>query len=286
MQPSSLVLEQIIKDCLEEDLGHGHDITSQTVVAPGTNMTAHFIARQDGILAGMDPALSTFMLTTPNAEVIDIALDGQRIKSGERILSIQGDATSILSTERTALNFLTHLSGIASLTHKYVQAVEGTKAKICDTRKTLPRLRALQKYAVALGGGVNHRFGLDDAILIKDNHIALSGSIETALSVVQKQKRHLVCVEIEVDTLDQLNDVLEFYSNNGGVDVVMLDNFSIKDLKKAVQIVDGRLITEASGGVTLETVSKIAQTGVDYISVGALTHSAPALDIGMDTEPL
>lgn len=286
MDLSPLIIEKAVRAALAEDMGHGHDITSRAVVAPGTQARCTLRARKDGVLAGMGPAVLAFALCTPDAAMDLEAQDGAFLKPGQAILNISGDAAGILAAERTALNFAMHLSGIASLTRRYVEAVRKTNAKICDTRKTLPGLRALQKYAVRVGGGHNHRFGLDDAILIKDNHIAMAGSVETALRLAKQNSGHMVRVEIEVDTLEQLDQVLSYCKRHGGVDVVMLDNFALPDLKTAVQNVGGALVTEASGGVNLETVAAIAETGVDYISVGALTHSAPALDLGLDFESL
>lgn len=284
MELSPILVEKIVRAALEEDLGHGHDITTKAIVARGTNVRCVLRARKDGVLAGLAPCMLAFALCVPDAQLELEVNDGALLKEGQSIATISGEASGILTAERTGLNFLIHLSGIATMTRRYVDAVRDTSAKICDTRKTLPGLRTLQKYAVRKGGGHNHRFGLDDAILIKDNHIAVAGSIETALRLARQNSGHMVRVEIEVDSLAQLDEVLAFQKKNGGVDVVMFDNFALPDLKKAVKKVDGVLVTEASGGVTLETVKAIAETGVDYISVGALTHSAPALDIGLDFE--
>jgi nicotinate-nucleotide pyrophosphorylase (carboxylating) len=206
--------------------------------------------------------------------------DGAKLAANETIAEIEGPAVAILSGERVALNFVGHLSGIATLTAAYVAKVAHTGAKILDTRKTLPGLRALEKYAVRCGGGVNHRFGLDDAVLIKDNHIAVAGGITPALKSARAAVSHLVKVEIEVDSLDQLSEVLKA----GGADAVLLDNMDLATLKRAVEMARGKVVTEASGGVTLDTVAKIAETGVDVISVGALTHSAPALDVALDID--
>lgn len=286
MDLSPLLVEQAVRAALAEDLGHGHDITTRAVVAPGTRARCVLRARKAGILAGMGPAVLAFALCTPDVQIDLNVQDGAMLKPGDTIATIAGEASGILTAERTALNFAMHLSGIATLTHRYVEVVRATNAKICDTRKTLPGLRALQKYAVRTGGGTNHRFGLDDAILIKDNHIAMAGGVETALRLARKNSGHMVRVEIEVDTLAQLDAVLAYHAQHGGVDVVMLDNFALPDLKTAVGKVNRRIVTEASGGVNLETVAAIAGTGVDYISVGALTHSAPALDLGLDFEDL
>ena len=271
--------EQIIRTALAEDMGQGGDITSHAVIDEDARAQGVFRARESGVLAGMPLAAQTFNLVDPHFSFDIRVQDGGRLAAGDIIARVEGPARALVTAERTALNFLTHLSGIATLTHHYVQAVEGTHAGITDTRKTLAGLRTLQKYAVRMGGGRNHRFRLDDAILIKDNHIAMAGGIDTALTRAWEKAGHTVKIEIEVDTLEQLEQVL----THGGADIVMLDNFDIADLKTAVSMVDGRLITEASGGVNLETVRSIAETGVDYISVGALTHSAPALDIGLDS---
>jgi nicotinate-nucleotide pyrophosphorylase (carboxylating) len=280
MTLSPLLIENMVRMALAEDLGHGHDITSQLLIPNDATAKAVFRAREEGVLAGLILALSSFAYTDPDFEIEMHAQDGQLIHKGDIIATVEGPAAALLTAERTALNFLIHLSGIATQTNRYVQAVKGTKAKICDTRKTLAGLRALQKYAVRMGGGTNHRFGLDDAILIKDNHIAIAGSVKEALKRARNNVGHMVKIEIEVDTLKQLEEVLKV----GDADIVMFDNFKLPDLKKAVKMVNGKLMTEASGGVNLKTVSDIAKTGVDYISVGALTHSAPALDIGLDID--
>lgn len=268
--------ESLIRRALDEDLGGGHDITTQNIIPADHKTTAVIRARKPGVLAGISLAEKTFSLLSNEISFKRHAGDSDILKAGQDILTIEGPTQSILIGERTALNFLTHLSGIATLTYAYVQAVKGTNAKILDTRKTVPGLRSLQKYAVAMGGGANHRMGLYDAVLIKDNHIAAAGSIGKALDAV----KNCDSIEIEVDTLFQLQEVLD----HGGAHIVLLDNMDIPTLKKAVQIAAGKIKLEASGGVTLETVRAIAETGVDYISVGALTHSAPALDIGMDID--
>lgn len=278
MTLSPLLIEDCVRAALLEDLGHGHDITAQTVIPGDAVAVARIVARENGILAGLIPGMTAFTFTDPDFSIEIERQDGDTLAPNDVIARIEGPARALLTAERTALNFLTHLSGVATLTAQYVQKVEGTGARIACTRKTLPRLRAFQKYAVAVGGGVNHRFGLDDAILIKDNHIAIAGGVDAALTTARGGAGHLVKIEIEVDTLKQLDAVL----SHGGADVVMFDNFSLKDLKTAVKKVDGTLITEASGGVTLSTVRAIAETGIDVISVGALTHSAPALNIALD----
>jgi len=280
MQIPSILIEDLVRAAIKEDLGHGLDITSSCVIAGNIEAKAVFRARKEGVLAGLIPALSTFSHIDQDFEFDILAHDGDVIDEGQEIFTVKGNAQAILTAERVALNFLTHMSGIATLTRQYVLAVQGTNAKICDTRKTLAGLRTIQKYAVRAGGGFNHRSGLDDAILIKDNHIAISGGIETALNYAKDNSSHMVKIEIEVDTLEQLEQVLA----HGGADIVMMDNFEIGQLKTAMDMVKGKMITETSGGVTLQTVKAIAQTGVDYISVGALTHSAPAFDIGLDID--
>lgn len=278
MELSNLIIENIVRSALEEDLGHGQDITSNALIPTSASASVQIAAREDGVLAGLIAGLSAFSLTDPELEMTIHAQDSDQLNAGDTIATIEGSARSILTAERTALNFMMHMSGIATMTAQFVNAIKETGCTICDTRKTLPGLRALQKYAVTVGGGSNHRFSLNDAVLIKDNHIAIAGGIAPALGQASLLAGHMVKIEIEVDTLAQLEEVL----HHGGADVVMLDNFTLKDLKTAVEMIDRRMVTEASGGVSLDTVTNIAQTGVDYISVGGLTHSAPALDLGLD----
>lgn len=277
---SHLLIEKAVRAALEEDLGHGHDVTSHLLIPAGAQAKADFVVREDGVLAGLIIALTAFSLTDPDFDMVIQAQDGDEIKANQVIAEISGPARSLLTAERVALNFMSHLSGIATLTNRFVKEIEATGAEICDTRKTIPGLRAMQKYAVRIGGGSNHRFGLDDAILIKDNHIAIAGGIGPALEHASLLGGHTLKIEIEVDTLAQLEEVLE----HGSADIVMLDNMDIKTLKKAVDMAKGKITTEASGGVNLDTVKAIAETGVDFISIGALTHSAPALDIGFDID--
>ncbi len=280
MQLPAILIEDLVRAALKEDLGHGLDITSASVVPYDAQSRAVFKAREEGVLAGLIFGLSAFSHIDSDLSFDVYAQDGEVLEAGDTIAAIEGPAASILMAERVALNFMTHLSGIASLTRRYVLAVQGTDARIADTRKTLPGLRAVQKYAVRAGGGFNHRHGLDDCILIKDNHIAMAGGIASVLSRAKENAGHTVKIEIEVDTLDQLEQVL----SHGGADIVMFDNFDIPTLKKGVEMAKGKIITEASGGVTLHTVREIAETGVEYISSGALTHSAPQMDIGLDIE--
>lgn len=274
----SLTIEPIIRQAILEDLGHGNDVTSENIIPPEAQATAVMHARVRGVVAGTRIAEMVFKTVDPTLETHRYISSGENILKGKEILSVQGSAQSILVGERTALNFISHLSGVATATAAYMKEIKGTNAKICCTRKTIPGLRSLQKYAVLAGGGSNHRFGLDDCVLIKDNHIAIAGGVAKALSGVRARTGHMMKVEIEVDTLGQLEEVLK----HGGADVVMLDNMNPETLIKAVKIIDGTLVTEASGGITLETAREIAETGVDYLSVGALTHSAVSLDIGLD----
>ncbi len=277
---SPLVIAEAVRRALDEDLDRAGDITSAATIPAGKKAKAKLVARKAGVLAGLACAAESFRAIDPNVSFRAKTRDGAKLAANETIAEIEGPAIAVLSGERVALNFVGHLSGIATLTAAYVARVAHTGAKIVDTRKTLPGLRALEKYAVRCGGGVNHRFGLDDAVLIKDNHIAVAGGVAAALKRARAAVGHLVKVEIEVDQLDQLAEVLK----TGGADAVLLDNMDAATLKRAVEMARGKLVTEASGGVTLETVAKIADTGVDVISVGALTHSAPALDVALDID--
>jgi len=272
-----ILIEPVVRAALIEDLGRAGDVTAAACLPAGEQITATFAARAEGRLAGLDCARLAVAAMDPAARFQTNRGDGDDIAVGEVIARVSGDARAILSSERVALNLLSRLCGVATLTRTYVRAVEGTKARIVCTRKTTPGLRALEKYAVRCGGGVNHRFGLDDAILIKDNHIAACGGVAKALERAQAAAGHLMKIEIEVDRLDQLEEALPF-----APDVIMLDNFALADLRAAVERVAGAVVLEASGGVSLSTVRAIAETGVDAISVGALTHSAPILDIGLD----
>jgi nicotinate-nucleotide pyrophosphorylase (carboxylating) len=277
--PRNLVVEAVAQ-ALREDLGLAGDLTSQACIPADRSATLVIVARQSGIVAGLALAVEAFMQTDSAANITLHAGEGARVEPGETLLSVQGNARAILAAERTALNFMGRLSGIATLTAAYVREVSGTKAAICCTRKTTPGLRAFEKFAVLCGGGRNHRFGLFDAILIKDNHIGVAGGILPALRATKAQAGHLVKIEIEVDTLGQLDLVLE-----EGADVVLLDNMSLDQLSAAVARIRNKrpsMLAEASGGVSLKTVKAIAETGVDLISVGALTHSAKVLDLGLD----
>jgi len=274
--PSALLLDPVVRAALREDLGHG-DITSELTIPADARGTARLMARKPGVLAGLIAAEMTFSLVDPSLKFEAAIGDGEKLNPGDCIARISGSLRAILTAERVALNFAGHLSGVASATAALVAAVAGTKARITCTRKTLPGLRLLQKYAVRCGGGVNHRFGLDDAVLIKDNHIAAAGGIAPALARVRAGLGHMSRIEIEVDTLAQLEEALA-----QDCDTILLDNMSPDQLKHAVALAKGRAVLEASGNVTLDTVRAIAESGVDYISSGAITHSATSLDLGLD----
>ena len=271
------LVHRAVAAALEEDLGQAGDITTDPIISADATAEAEILARKPGVIAGQDLAAASFKALDPDAEFVADVADGGKVGAATLIAHVRGKARALLTAERTALNFLGHLSGIATLTAAYVAAVEGTRARIACTRKTTPGLRAFEKYAVRAGGGINHRFGLYDAVLVKDNHIAAAGGLAQALEHLRARSGHLVKVEVEVDTLSQLEEALRF-----PIDAVLLDNMDIATLKKAVALVDGRVRTEASGGVTLQTVRQIAETGVDLISVGALTHSAPRLDLALE----
>ncbi|MBO0737313.1 MAG: carboxylating nicotinate-nucleotide diphosphorylase [Alphaproteobacteria bacterium] len=272
-----LIIEPIVRVALLEDLGRAGDITTDAIVPEDTSVEAVIATRQPGIVAGLDAALLAFELIDPTLRIERCCRDGVRVSRGEKVARIAGRARGVLSAERTALNLLSRMSGIATATRALADAIAGTKAKIVCTRKTTPGLRVLEKEAVRHGGGANHRFGLDDAMLIKDNHIALAGGVRPALERARQCAGHLVKVELEVDTLDQLADALEI-----GIDAVLLDNMTPETMRRAVAMVDGRAITEASGRINLETAPAVAATGVDLISCGWITHSAPILDLGLD----
>jgi nicotinate-nucleotide pyrophosphorylase (carboxylating) len=276
-----MLVEKAVAEALAEDLDEAGDITSVATVAPSARASGAIAARKPGIVAGLQVAEAAFRTLDENVAFEVLVRDGERVEPGQQIAHVAGNARALLTAERVALNFLGHMSGIATLTGAYVEKTSGTRAKIIDTRKTTPGLRALEKLAVRAGGGTNHRFGLFDAILIKDNHIIAAGGIGPALNKAREHAGHMVKVEIEVATLDELREALVHKP-----DAVLLDNMPVAALKAAVAEVAGRAITEASGGVNLETVRAIAETGIDLISVGALTHSAPVLDIGLDFKPV
>lgn len=273
-----IMLEPVVRAALLEDLGRAGDITTDAVVPADHRATLVLAARQPGVVAGLDLAALAFRLIDQAIEMKVARPDGSRLAAGDAIATLSGPARGLLTAERVALNFLCHLSGIATATAGIVEAVRGHKASIVCTRKTTPGLRALEKHAVRAGGGSNHRFGLDDAVLIKDNHIAIAGGVKPAIERAKAVVGHLVKIEVEVDTLEQLDEVLKH-----GVDAVLLDNMTPETLAHAVKIVGGRAITEASGRINPTTARDIAASGVDLISVGWLTHSAPILDIGLDT---
>ena len=277
---SPLAIEEAVQRALDEDLGRAGDITSIATIPEAAPARAIMVARQAGVIAGLPLAVATFRKLSPEIRIEAHCRDGAIVAAGVKVLTISGPARAVLAGERTALNFVGRLSGIATLTSDYVRHAAGTRLRICCTRKTTPGLRALEKYAVRCGGGFNHRFGLDDAILIKDNHIAVAGGIRPVLQRARAHIGHLVKVEIEVDDLTQLREVLD----TGLADVVLLDNMDIATLTEAVKLADGRVVLEASGGVTQNSIAKIAATGVDYASAGALTHSAPNFDVALDIE--
>jgi nicotinate-nucleotide pyrophosphorylase (carboxylating) len=268
-------LRKLIEETLSEDLGNG-DVTSEAIVPVDAASTADIKAKQELVLAGLEVAREVFHYLDPAVQFTTLAKDGDRIKSGAVLARVSGKTRSLLAGERSALNLLQHLSGIATLTSRYVEQLKGTKAQILDTRKTLPGLRRLEKYAVRMGGGRNHRFGLYDGILIKDNHITAAGSITKAVVPARKNAHNLLRIEVETKNLDEVREALAAQA-----DVIMLDNMSVEMMKEAVKLISGKAPVEASGNVTLDTIRAIAETGVDFISSGSLTHSAPAADISM-----
>jgi len=273
-----IAVRRAVETTLAEDLGRAGDITTAATIPASATARLVIASRQPGRLAGLQLAQAAFAALDPSIVFTAELVDGAKLAPGMVIARVEGPARPALSAERTALNFLGRLSGVATATAAYADLIAHTNAKICCTRKTTPGLRVFEKYAVRCGGGANHRFGLDDAILIKDNHIAVAGSIEAALDGAKAYIGHLVKIEIEVDTLDQLDRVIA----HGGADVVLLDNMGPETLREAVARIGGRMAAEASGNVSLETVAAIAETGVDLISVGRITHSAPTLDLGLD----
>ena len=276
-----LLIEPVVRAALAEDLGRAGDLTGQACIPVDARMSGVFAAREAGVAAGVDAVRIAVRMLDADARIEILVADGQAFDAGAALVRVQAQARALLAAERTALNILGRMCGVATLTRTYVEAVKGTRVRIADTRKTTPGLRALEKHAVACGGGMNHRFGLDDAVLIKDNHVAVCGGVGEAVRRARTHVGHLVKIEVEVDTLDQLDEALAERP-----DVIMLDNFSLPALREAVERAKaspfGRPVLEASGGVTPATVGDIARTGVDVISVGALTHSARASDIGLD----
>ena len=274
-----LLIEDSVRRALEEDLGRAGDITTTATIPASAGARAVIASREAGVIAGLPMAETAFRMIAPGLRFTPLMGDGNHVSPGDVVAEIEGSARAVLSAERVALNFLGRLSGIATLTNHFVQKVAGTECRIVCTRKTTPGLRAFEKYAVRCGGGFNHRYGLDDAVLIKDNHIAVAGGVAAALRAAKASVGHLVKIEIEVDTLAQLHEVLA-----EGADVVLLDNMGVDQLREAVALVEGAMLTEASGGVNLDTVAAIAATGVDMVSVGALTHSPRVLDLGLDIQ--
>jgi len=279
MSVPRILLEPIVRAALLEDLGRAGDITTDAIVPDEQQAEAIIVSRQVGVLGGIEAALMAWELLDPTLKFEVLTPDGTRLERGSKVAVVRGRARAILAGERVALNLLCRVSGTASATRVLADAIAGHKARIVCTRKTTPGLRLLEKYAVRLGGGANHRFGLDDAMLIKDNHVAMAGSVTKALERAKAAAGHLVKIELEVDTLDQLAEALEC-----GVDAVLLDNMGPDTLRRAVDMVGGRAVTEASGRITVETAPAIAAAGVDLISSGWITHSAPILDLGLDID--
>ena len=272
-----LLLDKIIVNALEEDFGVGGDLTSALTVNQFTNSKAEIIARKPGVVACLEVSKRVFNIFDPDLKVDLLVNDGDMIKANTPIISISGKSTSILGAERTALNFLGILSGVATETRKLVDKISGTNTRVCCTRKTIPGLRILQKYAVKCGGGFNHRFGLSDGILIKDNHIKASGGIENAVKEIKSISGHMQKIEIEADNINQVIAAID-----SGVDVIMLDNMTLSDIRNAIRIINKKVLVEASGSISVDNIRDIAETGVDIISVGWITHSAPSLDVGLD----
>jgi nicotinate-nucleotide pyrophosphorylase (carboxylating) len=277
---SPLEIDAAVTRALAEDLGRAGDVTSIATIPEDTQARAIVVARKAGVISGLPVVAATFKKLDPEIEIAAQARDGAEVASKTALMTVTGPARAVLAGERVALNFLGHLSGVATATHEFVRRIAGTRTRFCCTRKTTPGLRALVKYAVRCGGGFNHRFGLDDAILIKDNHIAVAGGIKAVLERAHASAGHLVKIEIEVDTLDQLREVLDV----GIADAVLLDNMDPPTMRRAVEMVGGRFALEASGGITLETIAEIAKSGVDYASSGWVTHSAPNLDVALDID--
>ncbi len=275
--PSGPDVDRIIRAALAEDLGDAGDITSRAVIPRGARTSAALVAREAGVVAGLPVAARVFALVNPEVATEPLCRDGSAVTGGSVLARIHGSARDVLAAERTALNFLGHLSGIATRTARFVTAVAGTRARILDTRKTTPGLRALEKYAVRAGGGANHRIGLYDAVLIKDNHIAVAGSVARAVKAARAGTG--TAIEVEVETCGQAREAVE-----AGADIILLDNMDPATMREAVRLIDGRALTEASGGIDLERVRQVAGTGVDRISAGALTYGVPRLNVALDFE--
>lgn len=276
----TLILQPLVEQTLREDLGRAGDLTSAAIIPADVVTELFMVAREAGVVAGLELARLAFQALDAEAYFEVLQADGTAVQAGTRLARIRGKAHALLSAERTALNFVCHLSGIATATADLVARVQPHACRITCTRKTTPLLRAVEKYAVRLGGGMNHRFGLDDAVLIKDNHIAIAGSLGTAVKRARAGVGQLVKIQVEVDTLAQLDEALAL-----GVDLVLLDNMDVATLREAVQRCQGKALTEASGGITPDTIAAVAATGVDTIAVGWITHSAPILDVGLDVVP-
>jgi len=279
-EPSALLIEPLVRAALTEDLGRAGDLTTDTIVPADARARGVLNARKPGVVAGLGVASMAFRLLDPDVRFEVERPDGALAGVNEPIARVSGRARALLTAERVALNFLCHLSGVATATREIVEAVKGTRARIVCTRKTTPGLRLLEKYAVRVGGGVNHRFGLDDGVLLKDNHIVVAGGIRAAVEKAKAALGHMVKVEVEVDRLDQIGEALA-----AGADAILLDNMTPAQMREAVQMIGGRATVEASGRITKETAPAIASAGVDVISCGWITHSAPILDIGLDFEP-
>jgi nicotinate-nucleotide pyrophosphorylase (carboxylating) len=277
---SPLEIDAVVTRALTEDLGRAGDVTSIATIPASASARAVVVAREAGVISGLPLAAAAFAKLAPETAISAERRDGASVAEKTTLMTLEGPARAVLAAERVALNLLGHLSGVATATQEFVRRVEGTRTRICCTRKTTPGLRALEKYAVRCGGGFNHRFGLDDAMLIKDNHIAVAGGIRAVLERARASAGHLVKIEIEVDTLDQLREVIAV----GLADAALLDNMDAATLRQAVEMVGGRFPLEASGGITLESIAEIAKTGVDYASSGWITHSAPNLDVALDIE--
>lgn len=278
-EPYGRVVDRIIRAALTEDLGDAGDITSRAVIPPGVSTSAVLVAREEGVVAGLPVGARVFALVNPEVATELLCRDGSRVTADTVLARIQGPATAVLAAERTALNFVGHLSGIATRTARFVAALAGTGARILDTRKTTPGLRVLEKYAVRAGGGTNHRIGLHDAVLIKDNHVAVAGSVARAVRAARQGTPPGTPIEVEVDTLEQAREAAE-----AGADIILLDNMDPATMREAVRLIDGKALTEASGGIDLERVRQVADTGVDRISAGALTYGVPRLNVALDFE--
>ena len=274
---SPILVDDAVRMALAEDFGRAGDITTDATIPVGTSATAVLVVRDAGVIAGLPLAAAAFRALDPSLAIVLGAADGETVERGRIIAQVDGSARAILAAERVALNYLMHLSGVATYTARFAAAIAHTRARVTCTRKTIPGMRTLEKYAVRCGGGSNHRFGLDDAILIKDNHIAVSGGVAAAIRAARAFAGHLVKVEVEVDTIEQMREALD-----AGPDVILLDNMDVQTLRHAVEIAAGRVVLEASGNVALDTIAAIAETGVDYISTSKITMAAPTLDIGLD----